>query len=285
MTVHVLVVGGVRHRTTRERSWRSCSRPCPMPAQAGPAEPSAPSRSADMPASRAINWLVGIGLLVISSAGSLLVAEFGVRLFVDPVDYLLPVVVRRSDASATVWLAAPAATTMGIPQLRVSRQSAEIVADRRFHDLRHLRAREANPGPRILAQLTGKTTYNIGLGGYGPLHYLYLLRERALTLKPKAAGRRILLRQRFGGCGEARLRQRRIGHSIASADLNGAGEQGRVVIGGPTSLPVLDRFRTVNTASTDPGVSVLDGRPDHDPVPGAGQALGRYIDIRRSRRR
>ena len=232
-----------------------------------------------MPASRAINWLVGIGLLVISSAGTLFVAEFGVRLFVDPVDYLLPVVVQDPMLGHRMAGGTGGHDEWGFRNYELP-GSAEIVAigDSMTYGIS---ARASESWPAILAQLTGKTTYNIGLGGYGPLQYFYLLRERALTLKPKAAvvgfyfGNDLVdvVKLAYGNDNWARYR---------IAGLNGTGEQGGVVIdqpeigggrllGGPriylarhsvlyrlaTSLPVLDRFRTVNTASTDPGLFVF----------------------------
>ena len=39
--------------------------------------------------------------------------------------------------------------------------------------------------PVILAKLSGETVYNMGLGGYGPIQYLYLLQNLAVKLRPK----------------------------------------------------------------------------------------------------
>ena len=39
--------------------------------------------------------------------------------------------------------------------------------------------------PYVLAQLTGQRVYNMGMGGYGPNQYFYLLKNRALSLKPR----------------------------------------------------------------------------------------------------
>ena len=36
----------------------------------------------------------------------------------------------------------------------------------------------------MLARLTGKNVYNLGMGGYGPNQYYYLLQTKALGLKP-----------------------------------------------------------------------------------------------------
>jgi hypothetical protein len=39
--------------------------------------------------------------------------------------------------------------------------------------------------PYVLSRLSGRETYNMGLGGYGPNQYFYLTETKALTLKPK----------------------------------------------------------------------------------------------------
>jgi hypothetical protein len=40
--------------------------------------------------------------------------------------------------------------------------------------------------PAHLERLTGKTVYNTGIGGYGPLQYLYVMKEQAAELKPES---------------------------------------------------------------------------------------------------
>jgi hypothetical protein len=39
--------------------------------------------------------------------------------------------------------------------------------------------------PYVVSNLTGLSMYNLGVGGYGPNQYYYLLQTRALSLKPK----------------------------------------------------------------------------------------------------
>lgn len=46
-------------------------------------------------------------------------------------------------------------------------------------------ATSAESWPVQLQTKTGKTVYNAALGGYGPLHYLHILKTRALKLSPK----------------------------------------------------------------------------------------------------
>ena len=45
-------------------------------------------------------------------------------------------------------------------------------------------ANASHSWPALLQQLSGKTVYNLGLGGYSPVQYAYLLSEKALQLKP-----------------------------------------------------------------------------------------------------
>jgi lysophospholipase L1-like esterase len=40
--------------------------------------------------------------------------------------------------------------------------------------------------PAWLARITGRSVYNLGMGGYGPIQYEHLLNERALRLAPSA---------------------------------------------------------------------------------------------------
>ena len=39
--------------------------------------------------------------------------------------------------------------------------------------------------PYVLGQLTGRSVYNMALGGYGPNQYFYLSNTKALSLKPR----------------------------------------------------------------------------------------------------
>jgi hypothetical protein len=46
-------------------------------------------------------------------------------------------------------------------------------------------ARASESWPGALGSMTGKTVYNVSLGGYGPAEYLYLMETEALALHPK----------------------------------------------------------------------------------------------------
>lgn len=123
--------------------------------------------------------LAAFGLLV-----TLLIAEGITRIFLDPVDYLWrnlshdPVLRYRIEphsAGHDAW---------GYRNRYVP-ERADIVAlgDSQTYG-------ESAPAkyswPSMLGSLTGKETYNMGIGGYGPAEYFYLLGNKALELKPEA---------------------------------------------------------------------------------------------------
>ncbi len=123
--------------------------------------------------------LVAFGLLV-----TLLIAEGITRIFLNPVDYLWrnlsydPVLRYRIEphsAGHDSW---------GYRNRHVP-ERADIVSlgDSQTYG-------ESAPAkyswPSILGSLTGKETYNMGIGGYGPAEYFYLLENKALELKPGA---------------------------------------------------------------------------------------------------
>ncbi len=114
----------------------------------------------------------------------LLIAEGITRIFLNPVDYLWrnlsyhPVLrykIEPHSAGHDAW---------GYRNRYVP-ERADIVAigDSQTYG-------ESAPAkyswPSILGSLTGKETYNMGVGGYGPAEYFYLLGNKALGLKPEA---------------------------------------------------------------------------------------------------
>lgn len=114
----------------------------------------------------------------------LLIAEGITRIFLNPVDYLWrnlsydPVLrykIEPHSAGHDAW---------GYRNRYVP-ERADIVAigDSQTYG-------ESAPAkyswPSILGSLTGKETYNMGVGGYGPAEYFYLMENKALGLKPEA---------------------------------------------------------------------------------------------------
>ena len=63
-------------------------------------------------------------------------------------------------------------------------ESADIVAIGDSHTYGNA-ARMEDSWPYVLGRLTGRRVYNLAMGGYGPNQYYYLLKNRALSLKPR----------------------------------------------------------------------------------------------------
>jgi hypothetical protein len=127
---------------------------------------------------------VNFCVLAITLAIAVLLCEFMARLFLhsadflaiepvnDPVLGMIPSTATRAGYDA--W---------GFRNPKVPEQ-ADIVAVGDSHTYGNT-AKMEDSWPIVLGRLTGKTVYNMGMGGYGPNQYFYLLKTKALTLKPK----------------------------------------------------------------------------------------------------
>ncbi len=62
--------------------------------------------------------------------------------------------------------------------------TAEVVAIGDSHTY-GISARASESWPSALRRLTGKTVYNVSLGGYGPAEYLYLMEKEVLAFHPE----------------------------------------------------------------------------------------------------
>ena len=128
--------------------------------------------------------LLNLGVLLLSVAIGLLVAEFAARLVLNPSDFLSLEVV-----SDPVLGAVPSPSAMagfdkwGFRNPAVP-ETADIVAVGDSHTYGNT-ARMKESWPYVLGKLTGRQVYNMGLGGYGPNQYFYLSKTKALSLKPR----------------------------------------------------------------------------------------------------
>jgi hypothetical protein len=128
--------------------------------------------------------LINFGVLLLSTALALLIAEFGARLFLNASDFLSLEVVNDDILGAV-----PSPTAMagfdkwGFRNRRVP-ESADIVAVGDSHTYGNT-ARMVESWPYVLGKVTGRQVYNMGLGGYGPNQYFYLSTTKALSLKPR----------------------------------------------------------------------------------------------------
>ncbi len=122
-------------------------------------------------------------LILISLLVSILAAEGISRIVFDPIDFLRP---RRVPDDVLRYRIEPgtgAHDRLGYRNKSVP-DTAEIVAIGDSHTY-GISARASESWPGALERMTGKTVYNISLGGYGPAEYLYLMETEALALRPK----------------------------------------------------------------------------------------------------
>lgn len=110
-------------------------------------------------------------------------SEFIVRQFFDPVDYLLP---DLQDEEFLVHRISPGSGGHDEWGFRNYERpsSVDIVAigDSQTYGIS---ASSTQSWPAHLARISGQSTYNMALGGYGALQYLHLLKSRALELNPR----------------------------------------------------------------------------------------------------
>lgn len=131
------------------------------------------------------NVLASAGIVAASCCVGLLLCEFAARIFLNASDYLSVEMVSDPVLGAT-----PSANakghgfdSWGFRNPKVP-ETADIVAIGDSHTYGNTATME-DSWPYVLGRLTGRTVYNMGLGGYGPNQYFHFLTTRALSLKPK----------------------------------------------------------------------------------------------------
>jgi hypothetical protein len=127
---------------------------------------------------------INLCVLAFSLGVGLLLCEFAARMILHSADFLAiePV---SDDILGMVPSTATRAgyDAWGFRNSRVPEQ-ADIVSIGDSHTYGNT-VRMEDSWPIVLGHLTGRTSYNMAMGGYGPNQYFYLLRTKALTLKPK----------------------------------------------------------------------------------------------------
>lgn len=123
-------------------------------------------------------------VLAISVAVGVLSCELAARMFLHSADFLAiePV------ADDILGMVPSKATRTGYDEwgfrnLKVP-EHADIVAIGDSHTYGNT-VRMEDSWPIVLGHLGGYTAYNMGMGGYGPNQYFYLLQTKALSLKPR----------------------------------------------------------------------------------------------------
>lgn len=128
-------------------------------------------------------WM-NLVVLGVSAAISVLLAEWGARMFLNPADYLSLEVI-----SDPILGGVPSAATRGAfdewgfrnPSVP---ERADVVALGDSHTYGNT-ARMKDSWPIVAGELTGLKIYNMGFGGYGPNQYFHLFETKALKLHPK----------------------------------------------------------------------------------------------------
>lgn len=114
---------------------------------------------------------------------ALLVTEGLARLYFDPIDFLKPKNVNDEVLRYKIEPNTGAHDSWGFRNKSVP-DSANIVAIGDSHTY-GISATASNSWPSVLQSISDKETYNLGLGGYGPAEYFYLMEHKALELDPE----------------------------------------------------------------------------------------------------
>jgi hypothetical protein len=128
---------------------------------------------------------MNLSIAVVATAMTLLLCELAARRILHPADYL-NVEMLPNDVLGFV----PSRNTVaggfdawGFRNREVPK-TVDIVTIGDSHTYGNTATMD-DSWPSVLGGLTGRTVYNLGLGGYGPNQYIELLRSRALGLKPQ----------------------------------------------------------------------------------------------------
>ena len=121
-------------------------------------------------------------LVVFAFIAALLVAEGIARIFIDPVDYLWRHLSYDPVLRYKIEPHSAGHDSLGYRNKYVpERANIVTLGDSQTYG-------ESSPAkyswPSVLGSLTGKETYNMGVSGYGPAEYFYLLGNGALEFKP-----------------------------------------------------------------------------------------------------
>ena len=129
--------------------------------------------------------LANATVLLLSVAASLLLCEFAARTILNRSDYISVEMV-RDDILGGVPSADAAASGFdrwGFRNHDVPERS-DIVAIGDSHTYGNTATME-DSWPYVLGRLSGRQTYNMGMGGYGPNQYFHLFATKALKLRPR----------------------------------------------------------------------------------------------------
>lgn len=129
--------------------------------------------------------MVNVGVLAVSTGVALLLCEGAARLILNPGDYLNVEMVGDPILGAvpSVNARSHGFDAWGYRNRKVP-ETADIVAIGDSHTYGNAATME-DSWPYVVGRLTSRSVYNLGMGGYGPNQYYYLLKTKALSLKPR----------------------------------------------------------------------------------------------------
>lgn len=127
--------------------------------------------------------LGNLSIIIISVSVALLICEIGVRIALNPVDYLSPKLISDDALGIKLPPSSSGHDAWGFRNKKIV-ETADIVAIGDSHTYGNT-ARMSESWPFVLGNLTGRKIYNLGMGGYGPNQYAYLFETKALSLKPR----------------------------------------------------------------------------------------------------
>lgn len=122
-------------------------------------------------------------IVLASTCIGLLLSEVIARSFLNPADYLSASLKNHEILGGVMEPNANGLDEWGYRNRAVPTK-VDIVAIGDSHTYGNT-ARMEESWPSVVGAMTGKTVYNMGMGGYGPNQYYYLLNSRALGLKPE----------------------------------------------------------------------------------------------------
>jgi lysophospholipase L1-like esterase len=128
--------------------------------------------------------IISLGLLILVSltVGTVL-GEIALRMAANKIDFLAPQMDLDEIQGYKIAAGSAGHDEWGFRNPRVPKK-ADIVTigdSQTYGD----GANHKGSWPAILGRMTGKTVYNMSLGGYGPTQYSYLLQNYALQLNPE----------------------------------------------------------------------------------------------------
>ena len=122
-------------------------------------------------------------LVVVSSALALLLVEGGLRVAVNPADFLHATLVEDPVLGSRIQPLTTGHDALGFRNREVPAQANVVAIGDSF--TYGVSAQREGSWPHQLSGMLGESVYNMGLGGFGPLQYLHLAQVTAKPLKPR----------------------------------------------------------------------------------------------------